>query len=795
MKIKIYAPVDCDVKSIGECSDETFAQKMLGDGLVIIPKNGSFKSFLESSKVAMIADTKHAIFLESQNLKFLMHIGLETVNLNGKPFNILVEEKEEVSLSEALLNVNLDLIEKEGLSNETVICVDQQNVKKLKVLILKQNAKQGDLIAEIEIELIDKPIKEIGGNIESDYTLLNRHVGGSENVDSHLNCVTRFRFNIINKDLVNIKELKQISFVRGINWSGNQLQVIIGPEVNKVRDKYISLFETNGSASKKLINKQKFQFKRAFVDFISNVMLPTIPILMVGGMGQALFAILTITKAVDPITTSNIPNLTTDQNLISGSLFVITNTALQFIGMFMCFNTVKYMKGNLPMGVLVALAIASPFLYPGKAWVLFTVGPVDIKFQGYTTMIFPQIAAAFIYVYLDRWIKTWIPAALDIILRHFMAFFITCGIMFFVAGPILGLVETGVFYIFNSVQKIPYGIGIGIFGFAWTFLVLTGMHLALATAMMSGFLSNPEVGSTLLALTTMTSITTIATCAAVGIQAKENNIKTIAFGALVPGAFGISEPTYYSISMIRPILFVPVVVARGLTGVLIGLLDLRWYQPGGRGVLGFTSAISVFADSWNLPKYFICMAFIFVVCFALTMLVYKERKNEKREYFKLFKVISKISNQLGITEISEMKNNINQMQNKDYLRRTKILEKKVVASNNKKYLLEKYSSKENLKDSQKLRIEKETQQINSLEKEIKAELKIVDKDHLAMYDLVMKKIKSLNDITNESLNTIGNVLFNISHGLEVNYKLLEGYDNNFSDLKKLKIKKVEVKNG
>lgn len=122
----IYAPLQGIMKSVEECSDPMFASKAMGNGVIIVPTEGVLTSPVQG-KVTMIFPTKHAIGLESKDgVELLIHVGLDTVKLDGKPFDVLVEVGQEVSVGEKLMNINLDVIQKEGLSLETPVLITNQ---------------------------------------------------------------------------------------------------------------------------------------------------------------------------------------------------------------------------------------------------------------------------------------------------------------------------------------------------------------------------------------------------------------------------------------------------------------------------------------------------------------------------------------------------------------------------------------------------------------------------------------------------------------------------------------------
>lgn len=129
---EIGAYADGELIPIEEVSDATFAQKVLGDGMVIIPDNGNIYAPFDA-EVAMVTDTGHAIGLTDKNgNQFLIHIGIDTVNLNGKYFQLQVTTGDQVKMGDILAINNLDKIKEEGYDMSVLLIATDINEKKIK---------------------------------------------------------------------------------------------------------------------------------------------------------------------------------------------------------------------------------------------------------------------------------------------------------------------------------------------------------------------------------------------------------------------------------------------------------------------------------------------------------------------------------------------------------------------------------------------------------------------------------------------------------------------------------------
>ncbi|PTK74996.1 PTS glucose transporter subunit IIA [Staphylococcus haemolyticus] len=109
-EIEIYAPLTGEYINIEDIPDPVFAQKMMGEGFGINPTEGEVVSPIEG-KVDNVFPTKHAIGLKADNgLEILVHIGLDTVQLDGQGFEILVSSGDTVQVGDPLLKFDLEYI-------------------------------------------------------------------------------------------------------------------------------------------------------------------------------------------------------------------------------------------------------------------------------------------------------------------------------------------------------------------------------------------------------------------------------------------------------------------------------------------------------------------------------------------------------------------------------------------------------------------------------------------------------------------------------------------------------------
>ena len=131
---EVHSVADGQVINIEDVKDPVFSQKMMGDGFAVEPENGKIVSPV-AGKVTSIFPTKHALGLVTDNgLEVLVHIGLDTVSLEGKPFDVKVTEGQTVAAGDLLVEANLDAIREAGRETSTVVVFTNTDaIKSVKV--------------------------------------------------------------------------------------------------------------------------------------------------------------------------------------------------------------------------------------------------------------------------------------------------------------------------------------------------------------------------------------------------------------------------------------------------------------------------------------------------------------------------------------------------------------------------------------------------------------------------------------------------------------------------------------
>lgn len=148
---KMYAVADGKAVKIEEVSDEVFSQKMMGDGYAVIPTNGKIFSPV-NGEVVSIFPTKHAIGLKMANgLEILLHMGIDTVELNGAPFEIKVTEGQKVTPETLIAEVDLEALKANGKDNAMIVVITNMDQVKDLQLSADKEVNAGEEIGEVHV--------------------------------------------------------------------------------------------------------------------------------------------------------------------------------------------------------------------------------------------------------------------------------------------------------------------------------------------------------------------------------------------------------------------------------------------------------------------------------------------------------------------------------------------------------------------------------------------------------------------------------------------------------------------
>ncbi|WP_158695290.1 PTS glucose transporter subunit IIABC [Mesoplasma florum] len=695
-EIEIYSPVDGEIKELVELNDGAFSKGMLGSGFYIEPSSNVFYSPIKKGELVEIFHTKHAFFFkEEQGGTILMHIGLDTVKLEGKPFKILGKKNQKVSLESKIVQVDFNVIEKEQIAKSTPIVLDTgENAGWTFEFNKKGKVKTGDLVGKFkhnETQETESSNLEAyfgaSGKYASAALELNELVGGKNNYTEVYNCMTRLRFKIIDKNLVQEKNIASISMVKGLIWNGDELQIIIGQDVYKVKDEIIKFQKSVANA------KVKKPFMKSALAMFSGIMVPLIPIFIGTGLIQALIGILTLTNIMPAfqMTEEGMQMIKNAQgwDIFWLMLFVVGKSAPLFNGIAVAVSASKFFGLRTFVGVGIGIIIASPLLFlgggafgAGGEWILFTLGKInvsDLQLQyildrWLTIMItagnlkiFVIIAVIYFAKIIDEWVKSWISPLFELTCRTTIVFLIAGMTGFCLFMPLWNFFEGILAIIMYFISKLPLGLGLGAYTGLWQVFVIFGIHgtvglIAALQTLVS--MTSGQGGYGIFAPGQSISVyAQIGAIIGLAIITKNRETRNQSLQLVPLGFLGITEPIIYGLTLPRKKLFISSILAAFIAGTFAGIIGVTSRLGTGVGVfeaIGYfqytpldptgqiaeaTGQLSWIANGlWYLAACMVALGSGVI----LSILMYSEKISEKKQLDKLNKKLFSFINKNSI---------------------------------------------------------------------------------------------------------------------------------------------------
>ncbi|KGA97104.1 PTS glucose transporter subunit IIA [Alkalihalobacillus alcalophilus ATCC 27647 = CGMCC 1.3604] len=152
MNVEIFAPLSGAYVKIEDVPDPTFSQKMMGDGIAIEPSDGQVVSPVKGS-IVQVFPTKHAVGIKTdEGVEVLIHIGLETVKMNGEGFTAHVKEGDAVEVGDALIDFDLKLVTEKANSTLTpIVITNQEDLKSVQTISTTQVEAGNTKVITIEV--------------------------------------------------------------------------------------------------------------------------------------------------------------------------------------------------------------------------------------------------------------------------------------------------------------------------------------------------------------------------------------------------------------------------------------------------------------------------------------------------------------------------------------------------------------------------------------------------------------------------------------------------------------------
>lgn len=390
-------------------------------------------------------------------------------------------------------------------------------------------------------------------------------VGGSENITEFFHCITRLRFYFKDKSRVNVEELLKLKGVMGAQFVNDQLQIIIGPDVDDYYNEILishpelkkeSSLEENFESNEKTTKRKKFQWKIIF-ETLSAIFLPVIPVLAGTGMLKGVLILITqYTK----ISANYGPMLV---------LNMAADTVFYFFPFFLAWSAAKRFKTDIP----ISLALAGILLYPtmtaglaaGKSGIDFF--GLTIPYVKYASTSIPIILTIWFLSYLYPRIDKIIPKSIRLVFSPMFTVLIMVPIELLAIAPLANYISLGLATIVTWLFKVSPLLAGAVVGSTRPLVVLTGMHLSLGVVAMQNLAKYGY--DVLLPVNTMGTLAMVGASFGTWYKSKNKTTKEVAMPAFISAVIGITEPTIYGLLVKFKSVLIATMISGGVAGAFV----------------------------------------------------------------------------------------------------------------------------------------------------------------------------------------------------------------------------------
>ena len=449
-----------------------------------------------------------------------------------------------------------------------------------------------------------KDFKEIGNQ-------LIELLGGKGNISNLTHCITRLRFVLKDRNLVNKEEIEKLPLVMSVIEQGGQFQVVIGDKVAKVYDAIVPELDLESKGSDVQENRNWFDRVLAFV---SGVFTPVLGILTAEGVLKGLLVVLPMIHVLD----TGGPTYAV-LNAISDILYY-------FFPIFIAVSTARYLKMDQFLGLAIGAGMIAPqFVAAAADGSISSFLGIPMNISSYTSTVFPAIFAVLGAYYISKLLDKVVPSIFKFFLVPLLTMVIALPLTFWVIGPVITVLGNGIASALTAVYNFSPVIAGLLIGGPWMILVMLGLHNAFIPIFIMDVVQNgcePICG-----LFAANQFAVAGAAIGVALVLKNREKKAAAFTNGVTCLLGVSEPSIYGQLLPYRTPFLIAIIVGSIGGAIGGAVGMAAYSFGAAGIFGFTNYINpaVGIDTSFIVGFGAALLSFFVTA-AATYLVMKKDK-------------------------------------------------------------------------------------------------------------------------------------------------------------------------
>lgn len=649
----LVAPTAGEAVPLASVPDPVFSTGALGEGFGVRPGSGDVVAPVGGA-VTMVAGTGHAVGITTDDgLEVLLHLGVDTVELEGRPFALTVAAGQRVRAGEALGTMDLEQIRQAGKDTTAIVAVTNSAAKGVALELTAGPVAAGDRVAALtaaEPAGASAPARPAAAGADDGLTGFDATardiiagIGGADNVKSVIHCITRVRFYLKDESLADDGAVSGTDGVIDVAKAGGQYQVVIGAEVGDVYDAIVAQLpglgggevDSEAEAAPRpttAVGWIKFGFS-SLIGVITGSMIPVIGVLAASGILKGILALLVQFKVV------------ADSSDTYQIISAMADSMFYFLPIIIGFTAARRLGSDPIVVAIIGGVLAYPSLahmanpdyivkadnpagYESPYHVVAQLGntifntdffgiPVSLpQTNAYAYSIFPIIVAAWLAARIEPYLKKWIPAVVRSIFAPLLEIFIVSTLVLVVFGPIVMFISGAIASGVNAILGFNHALAGLLIGGFYQCLVIFGLHWAVIP-IISQQIAGPDASSPLNAIVSATMIAQGGGALAIWLKVRNAKIKRMAGPATISAFCGVTEPAMYGLNLKYGRVFITASIGGAVGGLLTGLLKVNMWGFTGAFV-GFPSFVNPKGIDGSFTGFWIASLAALAVSFACT---------------------------------------------------------------------------------------------------------------------------------------------------------------------------------
>ena len=437
-------------------------------------------------------------------------------------------------------------------------------------------------------------------------------VGGTDNINKVWHCMTRLRFDLHDRQIINQEEIKKLPGVLGVQIQSDQLQIIIGPKVDDWYQEIAPLIAPPDRPATSLMSDQPQKgLISLFMDTVSGVFGPIVPAIAGAGMIKGLLAGLIALKVI---------SAKSDTVVV---IDLIASGVFYFLPFFLAISAAKMFKTNEYLAAAVAACLMYPSLTeaakalsahaPGAVDAFYFLNVVPISVFNYASSVIPIIFSILALSYIHRWVDRIMPDVLKTVFTPTLTLFIAALVALVIIGPLGIWLGKLLAYFIEGLFGISASFAGLVVGAIRPIAILTGMHHAMTPIALQNFTDRGY--DMLMPMMFMANMAIAGSTFAIWWRSKTQE-KTVVLSAAISALLGITEPALFGVLTRYKKAFIAATLASSIASAFIAFFGVRLY--------GYILS-SIFSLPAYIGPYFIFallgVTIALVMSFTLTMLL------------------------------------------------------------------------------------------------------------------------------------------------------------------------------